>query len=60
MCNLAQAYLCTYPADGEGVPVQPLGEHESLREDGFVVVGVLDDGRGHGVAKHLPHVTFEC
>lgn len=48
-----------YPADGEGVAVKLLGEHESLSEHGFVVVGVLHDGGGGGVAKHRPHVTLE-
>lgn len=51
---------CVYLADGEGVPVQLLGEHESLCQHGFVVVGVFDDGRGGGVAKHLTYVTFKC
>lgn len=52
--------MCVYLAHCECVPVQPLSEHESLCEHGFVVVGVLDDGGGGGVAKHRPHVTFKC
>lgn len=46
-------------ADGEGVPIQLLCEHESLSEHSFVIVGILDDGRGGGVTKHRPHVTFK-
>lgn len=51
--------VCVYLADREGVPVQLLSEHESLCEHGFVIVGVLDDGRGGGVAKHRAYVTFK-
>lgn len=40
----ARARVRVYLADSEGVPVQLLSEHESLCEQGFVVVGVLDDG----------------
>lgn len=51
--------MCMHLADGEGVPVQLLCEHESLSEHSFVVVGVLDDGRGGGMTKHRAHVTFQ-
>lgn len=51
--------ICMHLADGEGVPVQLLREHESLSEHSFVVVGVLDDGRGGGMTKHRAHVTFK-
>lgn len=52
--------VCVYLADGEGVPIQLLCEHESLCEHSFVVVGVLDEGRGGRMAKHRAHVAFEC
>lgn len=52
--------LCVYLADSERVPVQLLSEQQSLCEHSFVVVGVFDDGRGSGVAKHRAHVTFKC
>ena len=51
--------VCAHLAQCECVPVQLLSEHESLCEHGFVIIGVLDDGGGGGVAKHRPHVTFK-
>lgn len=51
--------MCMHLADGEGVPVQLLCEHESLSKHSFVVVGILNDGRGSSVTKHRPHVTFK-
>jgi len=48
-----------YLAEREGVSVQLLRQQESLGEHRLVVVGVLDDGRRVGVAKHRPHVSFE-
>jgi len=51
---------CVYLADKVGVPVQLIGHHEPLSEHGLVVVGVLYNGRGVGVAKHLLHFTLKC
>lgn len=51
--------VCVYLADSVGVAVQLICEHESLCEHRFVIVRILDDGRGSGVPEHLSHVTFK-